>query len=63
MISQVLHTVCCNISGEAMQGKFDWTLLGVKGLNGLLEGSFHSEALENEMSFEWTRPMDTEPFI
>ena len=33
MKSQVLHTVWCNISGEAAGEIVDWSLLGVKGLN------------------------------
>ena len=33
MKSQVLHTVWCNISGEAAGEIGDWSLLGVKGLN------------------------------
>ena len=33
MKSQVLHTVWCNISGEAAGTIWHWSLLGVKGLN------------------------------
>ena len=32
MQSQVLHTVWCNISGEAAGEIWHWSLLGVKGL-------------------------------
>ena len=32
MKSQVLHTVCCNTSGEAAREILSWSLLGVKGL-------------------------------
>ena len=34
MKSQVLHTVWCNISGEAAGEIWTWSLLGVKGLAG-----------------------------
>ena len=37
MKSQVLHTVWCNISGEAAGGIWNWSLLGVKGLAGITE--------------------------
>ena len=33
MKSQVLHTVWCNISGEAAGELWNWSPLGVKGLN------------------------------
>ena len=33
MKSQVLHTVWCNITGEAAGEILHWSLLGVKGLN------------------------------
>ena len=33
MKNQVLHTVWCNISGEAAGEIWHWSLLGVKGLN------------------------------
>ena len=33
MKSQVLHTVSCNIAGEAAGEIWNWSLLGVKGLN------------------------------
>ena len=36
MKSQVLHTVWCNIAGEAAGEIWDWSLLGVGGLKGLL---------------------------
>ena len=39
MKSQVLHTVWCNISGEAAGEIWHWSLLGVKGLNVWLSGS------------------------
>ena len=32
MKGQVLHTVWCNISGEAAEEIWHWSLLGVKGL-------------------------------
>ena len=34
MESQVLHTVWCTIPGEAAGEIWNWSLLGVKGLNG-----------------------------
>ena len=37
MKSQILHTVLCNIAGEAAGEFLDWSLLGVKGLINLLE--------------------------
>ena len=36
MKSQVLHTVWCNITGEAAGEIWIWSLLGVKGLRALL---------------------------
>ena len=33
MESQVLHTVWCNIAGEAAGEIWNWSFLGVKGLN------------------------------
>ena len=35
MKSQVLHTVWCNISGEAAGEIWNWSLFGMKGLNAL----------------------------
>ena len=32
MKNQVLHTVWCNIAGEAAGETWSWSLLGVKGL-------------------------------
>ena len=32
MKSQVLHTVCCYISGEAAGEIWHWSILGVKGI-------------------------------
>ena len=36
MKTQVLHTVRCNISGEAAGEFWNWSLSGVKGLNAIL---------------------------
>ena len=33
MENQVLHTVWCNISGEAAGDIWNWSLLGVEGLS------------------------------
>ena len=35
MKRQILHTVLCNIAGEAAGEFLDWSLLGVKGLREL----------------------------
>ena len=37
MINQILHTLCCNISGEVAGEIWHWSLLGVKGLGALCE--------------------------
>ena len=38
MKSQVLHTVCGCISGEAAGEIWSWSLLGAKGLNKTVQG-------------------------
>ena len=40
MKSQVLHTVWCNISGEAAGEIWNWSLLGVKGLTAIQHYSY-----------------------
>ena len=39
MESQVLHTVWCNIAGEAAGEIWNWSFLGVKGLKADLDGT------------------------
>ena len=58
MKSQVLHTVWCYISGEAAGGIWNWSRLGVKGLNSFslmsLSCNLHSSkgnALWNHLFF------------
>ena len=45
MKSQVLHTVWCNISGEAAEESWCWSLLGVKGL---------TLSLPRAINFSWS---------
>ena len=53
MKGQVLHTVWCNISGEAAGEIWYWSLLGVKGLKGWENALFElgSERVETNIIF------------
>ena len=51
MKSQVLSTVWCNISGEAAGKIWNWSLLGVKGLNTSIRRSSRSWSQKKPDSF------------
>ena len=50
MKSQVLHTVWSNISGEAVGGIWNWSLVGVKGLTMTLQPLNGSSLLRSAIS-------------
>ena len=52
MKSQVLHTVWCNVSGEAAGEILNWSLLGVKGLAALRgdESAWESLLFDRKLS-------------